>query len=440
MLTIVATATLDARTFFIIQSRKVKRHTISDQDPKLLQNCVSRTSAAKNQNLTIPLKSTVISTALFIICNVMIVAANVSTINSFYVVINSAIVVNSLRVPMIISFAFKENKSTVCRSRVQRQEWEQQNALQEKQKRIQAAAAFADTTHANADPEAVVIVESAQEQAGQEVVQAVQEDEPLTQITGAVVSSINEEPEVRAVGQVTAGVRFEQNLIIAEETTDNTVILNKQRSPPTSYSNPKPSRSFQDISNIEKIIDPLDYNHFSSSYSTLDLADDSRKIDSDYVPNYSAKATSDSDISLVETYHGGSTCKDLYGHKKPSKEQANESVKRWVSAGARRRPTPRGASVRARTKIRDSLVSLQDCADSSYSGIGPRRDTPQVSPSIPLNPATPMAAVAIVAPTRDASFGAAGTSALPSFVPTNDLILTRPAQEQNQNDAEQNRN
>ena len=53
-------------------------------------------------------------------------------------VVNSAIVVNSLRVPMIISFAFKENNSTVCRSRVKRQQWEQENALQEKQKRIQA--------------------------------------------------------------------------------------------------------------------------------------------------------------------------------------------------------------------------------------------------------------------------------------------------------------
>ena len=68
----------------------------------------------------------------------MFVAANVSTIPSFYVVINSAIVLNSLRVPMIISFAFKENNSTIYKSRVKRQEWEQQNALQEKQKRIQA--------------------------------------------------------------------------------------------------------------------------------------------------------------------------------------------------------------------------------------------------------------------------------------------------------------
>ena len=133
MLTIVATATLDARTFFIIQSRNVK----SQQSLKLLQNCASRTSAATNRNLAIPLNSTVISTTLSIICNAMFVAANVSTISSFYVVINSAIVVNSLRVPMIISFAFKENKSTIYRSRVKRQEWEQQNALQEKQKRIQ---------------------------------------------------------------------------------------------------------------------------------------------------------------------------------------------------------------------------------------------------------------------------------------------------------------
>ena len=39
---------------------------------------------------------------------------------------------------MIISFAFKENNSTIYKSRVKRQEWEQQNALQEKQKRIQA--------------------------------------------------------------------------------------------------------------------------------------------------------------------------------------------------------------------------------------------------------------------------------------------------------------
>ena len=113
VLTTIATATLDARTFFIIRSRNVKRHKKS----QLLQNGVSRTSAATNLNVTVPLNATVISTALSVICTLMIGAAKVSTINTFYVVINTTIVVNSLRVPMIISFAFKENKSTVCRSR-----------------------------------------------------------------------------------------------------------------------------------------------------------------------------------------------------------------------------------------------------------------------------------------------------------------------------------
>ena len=133
VLTIVATATLDARTFITIQSRNIKRRKKWDQDQKLLQNC-----ASKNQNLAIPLNSIVISLTLTVICNAMIVVAIFSTINSFYVIINSAIVVNSLRVPMIMSFAFKENNSTIYRSRVKRQEWERQNALHEKQKRIQA--------------------------------------------------------------------------------------------------------------------------------------------------------------------------------------------------------------------------------------------------------------------------------------------------------------
>ena len=39
---------------------------------------------------------------------------------------------------MIISFAFKENNSTISRSKVKRQEWEQQNALKEKCERIKA--------------------------------------------------------------------------------------------------------------------------------------------------------------------------------------------------------------------------------------------------------------------------------------------------------------
>ena len=68
----------------------------------------------------------------------MFVAANFSSLPSFYLIINLGTVVNSLRVPLIISFAFKKNHSTITRSRITRQDWERQNAVYEKQERIQA--------------------------------------------------------------------------------------------------------------------------------------------------------------------------------------------------------------------------------------------------------------------------------------------------------------
>ena len=68
----------------------------------------------------------------------MFIAANVSSIPSFYLIINSGTFVNSLRVPLIIAFAFKKNQPTITRSRVARQNWEKQNAIHERQERIQA--------------------------------------------------------------------------------------------------------------------------------------------------------------------------------------------------------------------------------------------------------------------------------------------------------------
>ena len=77
------------------------------------------------------------------------------------------------------------------------------------------------------------------------------------------------------------------------------------------------------------------------------------------------------------------------------------------------KPSQRKASVSAKAKIRDLLVSHQDRKDNGGNGGNTRRDTPQVSPSIPLNPDTPN-----------------GAWQMP-FVPTNDLVLTRPAVHQN---------
>ena len=137
MLTLLATAILDAKTYLEIQSRNASKLKKAELYPKSVANCASSPSA-NVENLHIPIKSTTISTILSIICNVMFVAANVSSIPSFYLIINSGTVVNSLRVPLIISFAFKKNHSTITRSRVARQDWERQNAVHEKQERIQA--------------------------------------------------------------------------------------------------------------------------------------------------------------------------------------------------------------------------------------------------------------------------------------------------------------
>ena len=137
MLTLLATAILDAKTYLEIQSRNATKLKKAELYPKPVSNCASSPSA-NVENLDIPIKSTTISTILSIICIVMFVAANVSSLPSFYLIINLGTVVNSLRVPLIISFAFKKNRSTIFRSRVARQEWERKNAIYEKQERIQA--------------------------------------------------------------------------------------------------------------------------------------------------------------------------------------------------------------------------------------------------------------------------------------------------------------
>ena len=177
--------------------------------------------------------------------------------------------------------------------------------------------------------------------------------------------------------------------------------------PPMNYFAPMPSTSFTNISKIVKVTDPSDplaFNqncNLTKSIPCIDVTGESKdqKKDADYIPSYSSRATSDSDISILENFYRGSN-------------RASEDAHRMIGE--------RGAKVRAKAKIRESLVSSQDRADASYNGVGQRKDTPQVSPSIPLNPTTPnvhSAPVAFIVP-----------AGLPAFVPTNDLLLTGPQQ------------
>ena len=88
MLTLLATAILDAKTYLEIQSRNATKLKKAELYPKPVSNCASSPSA-NVENLDIPIKSTTISTILSIICIVMFVAANVSSLPSFYLIINT---------------------------------------------------------------------------------------------------------------------------------------------------------------------------------------------------------------------------------------------------------------------------------------------------------------------------------------------------------------
>ena len=181
------------------------------------------------------------------------------------------------------------------------------------------------------------------------------------------------------------------------------------------YKAPTPSRSFSEISRIEKIVDPLDPLVFSQltltcsiSYPLIDINDESaeRRIDADYIPSYSNLATSESDISAVTTMSEETRSKLRSGCLSG---RSLDTVQRY-SEGIIRRPSQRRASIHAKANIRDQLTSDQDKKDASYNGGETRQDTPQVSPSIPLDPGTPV--------------GGGGWQR--PFVPTNELVLTRP--------------
>ena len=92
-----------------------------------------------------------------------------------------------------------------------------------------------------------------------------------------------------------------------------------------------------------------------------------------------------------------------------SARRSVNTVQRW-SDNIIGRPSQRKASIHAKANIRDQLTSDQDKKDASYNGGETRQDTPQVSPSIPLDPGTPV--------------GGGGWQR--PFVPTNELVLTRP--------------
>ena len=275
----------------------------------------------------------------------------------------------------------------------------------------------------------------------------VTEEEPLTRIARGLKQAValllqREEAEDSSTEATKTGnskQSVDEQTVTNDDSQDSSEYFTPGADPSTGNVNqrlrpndpraPTPSRSFTNISRIEKIVDPLDplvFSNLKSTYSLIDTNEESmeRRLDSDYIPCYSGRATSESEISAVavDTYFTGTASSTTaYAARSGAVPNPSEdTVQRWTMGNSEviiRKPSERRASVYARAKIRHTLVSDQDKQDASYdgtktrNGTKTRKDTPQVSPSIPMNPET------------SASYGVWQRS----FTPTNDLILTRPA-------------
>ena len=139
----------------------------------------------------------------------------------------------------------------------------------------------------------------------------------------------------RVIGQSTGFPKFRANLVVDKTVTFNPVV---ESSPPTNYFAPMPSNSFSNISHIEKVIDPLDpltFNRNRHIYLTIDSMGESeeRRRDADYSPSFSCRATSDSDLSIIEPYYRGSNNNNNARSNNNVHTNLNNQARRWASEG-----------------------------------------------------------------------------------------------------------
>ena len=190
------------------------------------------------------------------------------------------------------------------------------------------------------------------------------------------------------------------------------------------YANPQPSRSFANMTRIEKIDDPSSIRPTSSADSSISIVTDTtagnveamdenencvQGAGANKSSNSGANKSSDLDTSIVETMHAGVSHIGLYGHPKQTREQTEQNIQSWMStdtlladrprsaarpqhqpdasiqtwtttnSGARQREKlpQRAAGIKAKAAIRSSLVSDRDQRDGSFTSTRP--DTPRRS-------------------------------------------------------------
>ena len=138
-----ATVILDITSYQKIKSRNHKDHQSpnSNSNQPIIHNIISfhlLKNSPRRKCLETSIRSTTISSLLFIILFSIFIIGAILGMSPYYVVALTFVSINSVRVPSIASLALNKNQTNAFKSRTTRQEWELKNAEEERKKRLEA--------------------------------------------------------------------------------------------------------------------------------------------------------------------------------------------------------------------------------------------------------------------------------------------------------------
>ena len=133
-----ATTLLDIASYRKIKSRNVQNHQNSGFNQPIINNIIGShiiNNSPRIKCLETSIRSTTISLLFFIILISIFIIGVICGMFPFHVVALGMIIINSLRVPLIVSLALNKNQTNGLKSRTDRQEWEMKHAMEERQRR-----------------------------------------------------------------------------------------------------------------------------------------------------------------------------------------------------------------------------------------------------------------------------------------------------------------
>ena len=143
MLAILTTLILDCLSYKNIKSRTINAN--NHQNPNasaliannLINSNLTKNMPSKQCNINTSVKSTLISTVLFLSTCFLFITANLTIIPPVHMYVNTVLIINIFRVPLILILTVKKNSTNAFQSRTKRQEWEMEHARKERLERSQ---------------------------------------------------------------------------------------------------------------------------------------------------------------------------------------------------------------------------------------------------------------------------------------------------------------